>query len=35
MNIGKVKSLLTRRVVVPAIVAGAALSVGAYKIMQP
>src|SRR5277367_1224785 len=35
MNAGKVKSLLTRRVVVPAIVAGTALSLGAYEIMKP
>src|ERR1700741_3310876 len=35
MNVRKVKSLLTRRVVVPAIVAGTALSLGAYEIMNP
>jgi len=35
MNAGKLKSLLTRRVVVPAIVAGTALSLGAYEIMKP
>ncbi|QNI34272.1 Do family serine endopeptidase [Alloacidobacterium dinghuense] len=35
MDVGKVKSLLTRRVVIPAIVGGAALSLGAYTIMKP
>jgi serine protease Do len=35
MKVEKVKSLLTRRVVIPAIVAGTALSLGAYKIMKP
>jgi serine protease Do len=35
MNVGKVKSLLKRRVVIPAIVAGAALSLGAYEVMRP
>lgn len=35
MNVRKVKSLLTRRVVVPAIVAGTALSLGAYEILKP
>src|SRR6201996_5785354 len=35
MNVGKVNSLLTKRVVVPVIVAGAALSLGAYTIMKP
>jgi serine protease Do len=35
MNAGKLKSLLTRRVVIPAIVAGTALSLGAYEIMKP
>jgi serine protease Do len=35
MNVEKVKSLLKRRVVIPAIVAGAALSLGAYEVMRP
>lgn len=35
MNVRKVKSLLTRRVVIPTIAVGMALSVGAYEIMKP
>ncbi len=35
MNVGKLKSLLKRRVVIPAIVTGAALSLGAYEVMRP
>ena len=35
MNARKLKSLLTRRMVIPAIVAGAALSLGAYKALKP
>ncbi|MGC1299228.1 MAG: Do family serine endopeptidase [Alloacidobacterium sp.] len=35
MNEGKVKSLFTRRMVIPAIVAGAALSLCAYKAVKP
>ncbi|HYK36089.1 Do family serine endopeptidase [Alloacidobacterium sp.] len=34
MNTGKLKSLLKRRVVIPAIVAGAALSLGAYTLIK-
>src|SRR5271169_1127063 len=35
MNVGKLKSLLTRRVVIPAIVAGSALSLCAYEAVKP
>lgn len=35
MNIGKVKSLLTRRLVIPVIVASAVVSFGAYKAVKP
>jgi serine protease Do len=35
MNVNKVKSLLKRRVVIPALVAGTALSVGAYEVLKP
>jgi serine protease Do len=35
MNVEKVKSLLKRRVVIPATVAGLALSLGAYEVMRP
>jgi serine protease Do len=35
MKVGKVKSLLTRRVVIPAIVAGSALSLCAYEAVKP
>jgi len=35
MKVGKLKSLLTRRVVIPAIVAGSALSLCAYEAAKP
>jgi serine protease Do len=35
MNVRKVKSLFTRRVVIPAVVAGTTLSLGAYQILKP
>ena len=35
MKVGRMKSLLARRVVIPAIVAGSALSLCAYEAVKP